>query len=103
MHINEFPDQNYIGKILGTFYDPKIKPVYLSINYLNSTINIRYRHNDFIDIFGDDLNMDEVISCPGEFTYEKKFYHDKLLFIISTHINNLELISKKLTKMWSVR
>lgn len=99
-HKNKFPDQNLIGKLLGIFYDPEVKPLYINIDYSNKEINIRYRHNDFIYLFGDCIKSEEVIQYPGEYIYEKKFDVDGLIVIVSTYIIQNELINKKLVKIW---
>lgn len=100
MKQNDFPDQNLIGKLLGAFYDPKVKPLYVRIDYFNNEIHIRYKHNDFIDVFGDNINGDEIKQSPGEMTYEKSFKNGFLTVYISTYIILAEVIAKKLSKMW---
>lgn len=104
-NIREFPDQMLSGKLQGAFYDPEIKPYHININFINNKINIRYKHNDFIDLFGDDVNMDEIVQSPGELTYEKKFKSDDgiITFIASTYIDKLEIAEKKLKQVYSMK
>jgi len=90
---------------MGAFYDPKVKPYYVNINFINNEIHIRYKHNDFIDKFGDDISIDEIVQSPGEMTYEKKFKSDDgiITFVVSTYIVQSEITEKKLKEMWSIK
>jgi hypothetical protein len=60
----------------------------------------RYKHNDFIDIFGDDITTNNVVDSPGGYIYEIKFESNNLIIIASIYVIQNEIVSKKLSKIW---
>lgn len=95
---NEFPDQNLIGKLLGSFYDPEIKPKYINIDFKNKKAIIEYSHNDFMKLFGDCIIQDDVYRSPGEIIYEKEYSCDGLNVIVITPISQTEFSDKKMKR-----
>jgi len=97
MYINEYPNPDFILSLLKTLSCDK-KPMSVNINYDLNEISIQFRHNVFIDLFGDNIKTEEVINSPGGLIYEKKFYDDKVMIRVFTYINQIEFIEKKMTK-----
>jgi len=103
-NIDDFPDQERIKLLLQDFYKDGVKPLSINIDFCNRTISIDYKHNDFIDLFGDLFDVkDTYMLSPSAYRITKLFVtNDNVTIQVTANIIYNEIINKKLTKIWSV-
>lgn len=102
ININNFPDQERIDLLLKDLYRDGIKPLSIDVDFPNRIISIDYKHNDFIDLFGDLFNMNDVyILSPSAYRITKSFITDDNVTIkVTANIIHNEVVNKKMIKMW---
>lgn len=101
-HIREFPDQEFLNNLSKDFYKDGIKPLSIGLYFQNKEINLMYKHNDFIDLFGDNFDMSEIyILSPNAYRLMRQFSDDNgLIITILINLTEQEVNNHKLIKIW---
>lgn len=101
-NICEFPDQELLNNLYKIFYKEGIKPLSIDFDVQNKKINLMYTHNDFIDVFGEDFDMDEIyILSPNAYRLRRQFSDDNgLILTVLINLSEQEVNNHKLIKIW---